>query len=263
MRIWVDSVGIIGPGLAGWIDSRPMLGGVTPYPGGDLVLPGLSLLPPVERRRTGTMVKLALAAGQDAIARWEGPQADLPTVFVASGGDGDVINEICSTLAGSDRQISPTRFHNSVHNAAAGYWSIATGSRAPSTSLCAFDWSFPAGLVEAAAQIACERDHVLLIASDMPYPQPLAGVRKVKLAFGAALLLARDRSDHSLGSLDINVTAPVAPTRMRDPMLELLREDNPAARGLPVLEALASQRTDTIGLDYVAGKSLSIQVSPC
>jgi hypothetical protein len=263
MRVWVDGAGIMGPGLPGWEASRPVLAGKSPCPGGELVLPKLELLPPVERRRTGLLVKLVLAAGQDALPQSRPAIAYLPAVFASSGGDGDVVNEICTTLAGTDRQVSPTRFHNSVHNAPAGYWSIATGSRAPSTSLSAFDWSFAAGLVEAASQIVCERDYVLLVAADMPYPQPLLGVRKTRLPFGGALLLARERSAHSLGSLDVDVSEREEQTRMPDPLLEQLREDNPSARGLPVFAALAGGKAATVALDYVAGKSLRVVVSPC
>ena len=41
-----------------------------------------------------------------------------------------------------------------MHNAAAGYWSIATGSMTESNVLCAFDASFGAGLLEALTQLA-------------------------------------------------------------------------------------------------------------
>ena len=263
MQVWVESAGIMGPGLPGWGDSRAVLAGDSPYAGGELVLPKLELLPPVERRRTGMLVKLAIAAGQDALPQSRPAIDFLPTVFAASGGDGDVINEICTTLAGTDRQVSPTRFHNSVHNAPAGYWSIATGSRAPSTSLSAFDWTFAAGLVEAAVQIVCDHDHVLMIVADMPYPPPLLGVRNTRLPFGGALLLARVRSAQSLAALDINASEPTQPTRMRESLLEQLREDNPSARGLPVFAALAGRTATTVTLDYVAGKSLRIVVSPC
>jgi hypothetical protein len=263
MRVWVESLGIVGPGLPGWEVSRAVLAGQVPYPGGELTLPKLDLLPPVERRRTGTLVKLSLAAGQDALAQARAVEGHLPAVFAASGGDGDVINEICITLAGPDRQLSPTRFHNSVHNAPAGYWSIATGSRAASTSLSALDWSFAAGLVEAASQIVCEHDKLLLIAADMPYPQPLAGVRKTKLPFGGALLLARNQEAQSLAALDVDIEAAAQPTRMKEPGLEHLRTDNPSARSLPLFAALAAGKPATVVLDYVGGKSIGVTISPC
>ena len=107
---------------------------------------------PAERRRAGATVKLAIAAGSEALAQAGRDPADMAMVFAASGGDGETVHEILAVLARSTREVSPTRFHNSVHNAPAGYWTVATGSRAPSTSLCAFDESFAAGLLDAAVQ---------------------------------------------------------------------------------------------------------------
>jgi hypothetical protein len=91
-------------------------------------------------------------------------------VFTASGADGHNCHALCEQLATDDRQISPTRFHNSVHNAAAGYWGIATGSMAPCQVICAYDASFGAGLLDALAQVALERTPVLLIATTANTP---------------------------------------------------------------------------------------------
>jgi hypothetical protein len=149
-----------------------------------------------------------------------------------------------------------------VHNAPAGYWSIATGSRAPSTSLCALDWSFAAGLVEAAAQVAGGCERLLLIAYDVPYPQPLRGVRPVSMPFACALLLTRD-ADAAMSQLDVRIEAGAAASRMPDPRLEALRLDNPAARGLPLLAAVAAGDEQEVILDYTGGNALRIGVSPC
>jgi len=86
-------------------------------------------------------------------------------------------------LASDDRQISPTRFHNSVHNAAAGYWSIATGAMTSSSVLCAFDACFGAGLLEALTQVVVDDTRSVLLACDTAYPEPLHSVRPIPDAF--------------------------------------------------------------------------------
>lgn len=264
MRVRIDSVGLIGPGLPGWADSRAWLAGGAAPGVKDLVLPTLELLPPVERRRTGMQVKVAFAAAQDALAAAAADPSTLATIFTSSGADGNVVNEICSMLAGTDRQISPTRFHNSVHNAAAGYWGIATGSREPSTSLCAYNWSFAAGLVEAACQIANGRERLLLVAGDVPYPPPLLGARPVTLAFGTALLLSRAGRGHGIAEVEISVRRPAGmATRLADSALEFLRGDNPCARALPLLAALARGEAAAVDIEYVAGSMLALDVAPC
>lgn len=264
MRAFVESVGVLAPGLAGWVASRAVLAGTATYCATELPLPNLDVLPAVERRRTGLPVKLAIAVGQDALAGSARSGVELPTVFTSSGSDGEVIQEICVTLAGLERQVSPTRFHNSVHNAPSGYWGIAMRSRAPSTTLCAFDWSFAAGLIEAAAQASVFAEAVLMIAYDLPYPEPLHSLRPLSAPFAAALLLTPDRDSRSIARLELVVSRDRSRTsRLDEPRLESLRRGNPSARGLPLLAALARQRPDDVALEYVAGSTIEVAVSPC
>src|SRR3984885_2969450 len=189
LSVCIHSYGLLGPGRADWSAARAVLSGEQPHVAARTVLPPPAVLPPAERRRAGRIIKLALGIGAEAVTGAGANAATLPTVFSSSGGDGDNCHEICTTLATADRRISPTRFHNSVHNAAAGYWSIAYGCTEGSTSLCAGDASFGAGLLEALAQLACGAPAVLLLAYDADYPPPLYAMRPIPDAFGVALLL--------------------------------------------------------------------------
>src|SRR5580704_17753538 len=169
----IEGIGLLGPGLDGWTGSIALLEGRSPYISHPTVLPTPDGLPPAERRRLGRVVKLALGVGLQATAKAAVDPATLPAVLASSGGDGNNCHEICQALSLEEPLISPTRFHNSVHNAAAGYWSIATGSTAASNAICAFDASFAAGLLEAVTQVVVDQTRVLLVAYDAPYPQPL------------------------------------------------------------------------------------------
>lgn len=164
MRAFVEGVGLCGPGLNGWPASRPLLSGAAAYHSAPTAITTSELLPATERRRVGVPVKLALAVGQEAFAGAGRDAAATATVFASSGGDGDNLHQLCETLASPEREVSPTRFHNSVHNAAAGYWSIAMRAHAPSTSLCCHDASFAAGLLEAVIQVGVDGGAVALIA---------------------------------------------------------------------------------------------------
>ena len=172
MRVFVEGVGLCGPGLGGWEASRALLAGNAPFQSGPTVVTASELLPAAERRRAGMPVKLSLAAGSEALAAAARDAAKTATVFASSSGDCDNVHHMLEALATPARQISPTRFHNSVHNAAAGYWSIANQCRAPSTSLAGLDASFAAGLLESACQVAGNGAAVTLIAYDHPYPEP-------------------------------------------------------------------------------------------
>ena len=198
-------------------------------------------------------VALAVAtAACDAAGR---AAASLASVFAASGGDGDNCHAICEVLASSERFISPTRFHNSVHNAPAGYWSIAAQAMPASTSLAAYDASFGAGLLEAVVQVRASGEPRLLIAYDSAYPEPMYAKRPVPDAFAVALVLAPERSERALARLVLALGAG-EPDRCIDGPLEALRTSNPAARALPLLTMLAQRRAGLLVIEYLAPPQL-------
>lgn len=264
MRAFVNGVGLIGPGLQGWHATRQMLAGAASYRPAATEAPQSDLLPAAERRRMAMPMKLALAAGQEAFTHAGVDAATTSTVFASSSGDGDNVHAIFETLALPVPEISPTRFHNSVHNAAAGYWSIAMRSLERSTSLGCFDGSFAAGLLESACQAAADRVPVGLIAYDVPYPEPLNSVRRVSATFGVALVLAPEATERTLAVIDVTLaTARDKVTEMTDEFLDALRTGVPAARSLSLLAALARTSRETVVLDYLEGLQLHVTVAQC
>ena len=116
------------------------------------------------------------------------PVADLASVFASSDADTGIIQRVCQALATDARLVSPIDFHNSVHNAAAGYWTIAGRAHGPSTSLSAWDGSLAAGLLEAAG-MALEGLGTLLCVYDMAAPSPMVDKRPIRQHFSCALVL--------------------------------------------------------------------------
>jgi Beta-ketoacyl synthase, N-terminal domain len=263
VRLYVEGVGLRGPGLAGWAASRPVLTGTEPYIPTPAIVPPSPLLPPNERRRTVQTVKLALAVGMEAFRCARRDVAETPTVFASSGGDGDTLHEILSVLASEHRELSPTRFHNSVHNAPAGYWNIATHSHAPSCSLCAYDASFAAGMLEAAVQTTVNKCPVGLIAYDMRYPEPLNSVRPIGALFGVALVLTPRATEASLARLDVQPRRHSGcDSGMASAELEDLRKSTPAARSLPILAALAQNEPVTLVVEYIPPLKICLSLEP-
>lgn len=264
---WIDGIGLLGPGLPNWPSAAAVLCATAPYRPARTDLPAPQMLPPAERRRATAPVKLALAAGREALTMADRRADDLRTVFAASGGDGANCHALCETLASDDRLVSPTRFHNSVHNAASGYWSIAMHAMAPSTVICApHDGSFAAGLIEAVVQAQTSGEDVLLVAYDTDYPEPLRSARPIPDSFGLALLLSpRGRSDSAARvAVDPAGLFTEAPASTLDrPDLEALRCAIPAARALPLLERVARRAAGPVVLDHLPGQQLLLYVSPC
>ena len=252
----VLGVAVWGPGLEGWSASRAVLAGRVPYVPRASPPPPPAILPSTERRRAGPVVRLALTAAQAAVEASGLEPASLRSVFGSSNGDGVVVGSILDALARGapgERVVSPTQFHNSVHNAAAGYWSIANGSRQPATCLGAHDSTWAASLLKAVVEVVAEGEPVLLVCYDHPLPPPLDALRPTRDAFAAGLVLAPAGRGPRL-RLAMEDAAPAALA----PGLDQLMRGNAAARALPLLCGLARGGVARHGLDYL-GSRLAVE----
>ena len=198
------------------------------------------LIPPRERRRAPQSVKMAVEVMSQACAMACVQPSEPAVVFASAMGDMDITDAMCRTLADNPELVSPTRFHNSVHNAPIGYWSIATGSHAPATAVAGHDDSAALGLLEAGVQCAEEGVPVIYVCQEGVAPAPLVAARPSKQALALALLLApvqaHDRRGQPLGLELVDGAAdfPLVPER-----IPLDFSGNPAGALLPLFVALA------------------------
>ncbi|MGI9435444.1 MAG: beta-ketoacyl synthase chain length factor [Geminicoccaceae bacterium] len=262
LTVDVHRCGLIGPGLPDWTAAMAVLRGDRDYQPAPMAKPIASQLPSRERRRHTFAIALAVSTAMQA-ARLD-DQSEIPSVFACSGGDTEVIDRICNALVQPGHPVSPQQFINSVHNAPAGHWSIAKRNGAPTTSLSAYDATFAAGLLEAAVQIQFGRPMILLVAYDAPAPMPIWPFRPLIAPFATALMLtAPDYGGEPTAQLDLTLRPNLDETTLDQPELERLRQGNPAARSLPLLQALATRQSTGIALAYLASNALSVRVTPC
>ncbi|MBA2490652.1 MAG: beta-ketoacyl synthase chain length factor [Gammaproteobacteria bacterium] len=262
VTVYARGLSVIAPGLDGWEQSQSILHGERLYVNQPLAAFAPELLPRNERRRATGAIKLALRAAEQLALPSGIDRQSLRAVFASSGGDGEIINSICTALAQPQRAVSPTQFHNSVHNSPAGYWAIATICHSSSVSLSAHDGSFAAGLLEAATTALIEGGPVLLVAYDYPPPEPLSQVRGFCAPFAAAMLIDAHSGARALASFGIALTHGEREDQIRDKELEYLRTGNPAARALPLLQAIARQEVRRVVLPYLPDAQLAVEVRP-
>jgi hypothetical protein len=240
MRVWISGVGISAAGIPDWESARAIISGDRKFEVADYLYRAPELLDGAERRRCPASVKLALDVAEQAriMAGIEG--ANLAGVFASMTGDGPIVSRSLRTLADDPHYLSPTDFHNSVHNAAVGYWAIATGSHHGATSLSVAEESFTVALLKAAMQVHSGDTPVLLCAYEVPFPAPLGAKAGIPVPFGAALVITGQQSDASLASLDIVLEDDEAkPSRPLREFWSGLFDSNPAARIIPIAEQLA------------------------
>lgn len=239
LRIHVDGVGL-------WAAHWPHFHALREQLAGQAVSPAESTRPPAERlpanerRRAPESVLLAIEVAGQAIDMSGADQTQLACIFASAHGDHVITDYMCATLARSPTELSPTRFHNSVHNAPVGYWTIAIGCHAPSTAICAGHTSFGAALLEAASQVKADQRPVLLVCSDIAGSGALNELTGCRQSFGCALVLSPEKGKRSVASLELRVTAGETPA-MAPPSATLPEwyTDNASARALPLLTLLA------------------------
>ena len=207
VRLYVNGVALWSERLPGWDSARAILRGEVPPPADAAPRPAPQLLPPTERRRAPDTVAIAIEAASAACRYAELPPASLPCVFTSMHGDLAITDYMCATMASTPALVSPTRFHNSVHNAAAGYWTIAADCTRPYTALSAGEHSFGAGLLEACVQAASGGENILLVAYDIDARGPLAPVARSQHLLAVALVIGTERGARSLAQFDLELVA--------------------------------------------------------
>ncbi|MGQ0700035.1 MAG: beta-ketoacyl synthase chain length factor [Panacagrimonas sp.] len=258
--LFIEAVGCCAPGLDGWAEAQPVLRGERPYLREDLPPHPPQRLPANERRRATLAVRLGFRVAEDALSSDGRAPESLATVFASSDGDTHIVHRISVALSEMRRVVSPTDFHNSVHNAAAGYWSIAAGARLPSVSLSACYASFAAGLLEAVGLAQAEGLDCLLVAFDVRPPEPLLARWRITESAAFALMLSPRRSAGSLAAMHVETIPRASETVMNTPELEVLRQSNPAARALPLLGRLARRESGRLLLDGAGEHSLRLDL---
>lgn len=134
--------------------------------------PPAQLLHPRLRRRTSTLTRAAVTALEAALAHGRVPIDAVRLVLVSSFGEIETTVDLLAQLGDPEGPISPTKFHNSVHNTATGYLSIASGNQRESTALAGGPHNLEVGLLEVLAGLAETEEDVVLIFAEELLPRP-------------------------------------------------------------------------------------------
>jgi len=201
------------------------------------------LLSPAVRRRAPVSVKMAIEVMKQACDMAALDPREVATVYCSAMGDMQITDYICRTLAENPELLSPTQFHNSVHNAATGYWTIATTAHSPATAISAYTYSASMAFLEAAIQAADEELPVLLVTEEVQAPPALSFACPTNAPFAAALLLAPvSKNFPAIARLGFETLAGAMEWKGLASLPDQLA-DIPSAHLLSVLAALAESQS--------------------
>jgi hypothetical protein len=161
-------MGLWAPGFSGldaWLAGTPDPAVTKPKP---------TQLPPRLRRRTSLLTRMAVDALEEASEAGGTTLAVARVILSSTWGELETTVDLLGQLAVPNGPISPTAFHNSVHNTATGYLSIATGNRTGASAIAAGPGGLAMGMLEAFMLLHAEADDVLLVCADERVPPPFA-----------------------------------------------------------------------------------------
>ena len=237
-------VGVWGATARSWKDLQAVFNGQQLQDDGSKG-PKPEVIPANERRRAPLPVRLAIEASWQACQQSGFDPAELSSVFVSGLGDTQLTDYMCRALIGENKALSPTKFHNSVHNAAAGYWTISTASMRSANSLAGNEKSMPLALLEGLIESQAHAKPMLISFYDAPCSDVLQDLLKNQQPFSAAIVITPKSFQHDkpiIGTVRAQVLAERStwPTLACDPFLFECYETNPAARILPLLKMICS-----------------------
>lgn len=261
LTVGIAGIGAWTRGAPDWPSLRARLRGQADRRDDAPSRPAASILPPGERRRAPDSVLLAAEIAGQACTAAGREAASLPCVFASTHGELTITDYMCATLASAPHELSPTKFHNSVHNAPAGYWTIAARCTAGSSAVTGYHASFGAGLLEAVALAIADDTPVLFAAYDIESSGPLAEMTRTTRAFGAALVIVPGGG--ALPRLCIATRDPGAPVAAAPDCVSELANDNPlAAHALAFLNALSGGSGTRLTLPAASGLMLDMEIHP-
>jgi hypothetical protein len=244
MRFDLFSAGALAPGVGSLGDLLGLRRAQRPPDDAALTLPSPQALPANERRRASQVVRLTLACADQALQASPFAVDQLRMVFASDEGTGEVCQQMLESLATS-REVSPLVFHNSVHNAPSGYFSIGYQNRQSALSVSLGRESFASGLLCAVSEAVSTGQPVLFLNYDAPMPAPMRSLLGVEQPSATAWIIAAagDAPAHaSLASFEISLR-PASGNDDEDdaapPWLPSAWSHNGSAQGFVALALLA------------------------
>jgi hypothetical protein len=257
----IAGIGFWAPRLPGWTIAREVLLGTAQPPEAPAARVAPALLAATERRRAPDTVAIALEVAARACDMAGLAAASMPSVFASTHGDLPINDYMCATLASTPALVSPTKFHNSVHNAAAGYWTIGTGCTAASTALTAWQHTFGNGLLEALVQCLADDTPVLLVAYDVAARGPIAAVTPSVGMLAAALVLTPPGHAVPGRRLGCTLLPGTAAADSDAGSWQALLAGNAMAPCLPLFAALARTNPAALALGVGPGSHLRVDLA--
>jgi hypothetical protein len=219
--------------------------------------PEASLLDGAVKRRASLVTRVAIEAFGQAARAGGADLARTASVWGTANGESTATVELLAMMGRGEGRLSPTRFHGSVHNTAAGCASIACGNERFSTTLSGGEELAGACLLEAMLLLDEGEAEVVLVLADETYAPPL-GPDPPGAPLGLALHLAAEARGALARLSGLRFDAGGGPADPPDVFAGLA-----IAAALPLLELVHARGAATLALQRGPAPRWRVDVEPC
>jgi len=177
--------------------------------------------------------------------------SSLPSVWATVHGEHSAAIAILGMMHKGEGKVSPTRFHNSVHNTASGYASIATANELPSTTLTGGGEIVPSAFIEAACLLEDQQRNVALVLADEPLQFPF---ERADAPHGLALAWVLSGQREGAFACIRDIQREKAEPLSQSSYFGSLH----VSAALPLLEAIVKERAGNVALEFTADDTGSV-----
>lgn len=222
--------------------------------------PSCEILPSRLRRATSLVIRMGAEVIGQSIAPAGVNESTAKLVFGSAYGEFQTAVDQMEMMASDDGRLSPSRFKNSVHNTVTGLLSIALKNRGFGTAIAAGSTTLAMCLLEGLSLLDQEGGEVVIAVADSAPDEVFRRGRPSFLPLGVAFCLTVEPKESSLGRLFDLERAEESSTWLQ-PVPDALR-GNPAAAGLPLLNAVVRGEAGRVPVDLSTATPYSVSFTP-
>jgi hypothetical protein len=186
---------------------------------------------------------MAIEALQQAITGAGCDPANTPSIWATAHGEHATAVAMLEMMRTGEGKLSPTHFHNSVHNTASGYASIATRNCSPSTTLTGGKDLGAAAFLEAFCYLDVAGGDIVLVLADESLRPPFdRGGASESLAVAFCLSTRPDGATAVLSGLRRDDAPPLKHHERFGSLY--------VSTALPLLERIVRRRPGSVALEF-------------
>ena len=197
------------------------------------------------KRRASPLTRISVEVFDQATRRAGVDPFAIPTIWATAHGEHGTAIKLLKMMLRGDGKVSPTHFHNSVHNTASGYASIAGGNPAASTTLAGGPELVASSLLEAFCHLASGTREIAVVVADEPLHDPFER-SDMQAPLGLAFCFS-SQPERSVARVS-NLRREILPTPKPHEGIGGLY----VSAGLPLLEHVVERKAGTIPLEFAA-----------